>query len=61
MDGVVTSGLIRNRNYAERIPAEIENADGTHSPVKLIKLTEAGRNYSHEEALAADAAEKAAQ
>lgn len=59
VDGVVTSGLIRNRNYAERIPAEIELEDSTHKAIKLIKLTDAGRAYSHEEALAADAAEKA--
>lgn len=59
VDGVVTSGLIRNRNYAERIPAEIENADGTHTAVKIIKLTDAGRAYNHEAALAEDAAAKA--
>ena len=32
----------------ERIPAEVEEADGTHSKIKLIKLTEAGRNISVE-------------
>ena len=59
VDGVVTSGLIRNKGLVERVPAEIENADGTHSPIKLIKLTEAGINYDHEAALAQDAAAKA--
>lgn len=59
VDGVVTSGLIRNKGLVERIPAEIENADGTHSPIKLIKLTQAGLAYDHEAALAQDAAAKA--
>lgn len=59
VDGVVTSGLIRNRNYAERIPAEIELDDGTHKAIKLIKVTEAGKAYDHATAVAADAAEKA--
>jgi hypothetical protein len=27
----------------ERIPAEMENPDGTHKAIKLIKLTEAGK------------------
>jgi DNA-binding MarR family transcriptional regulator len=58
VDGVVTSGLIRNKGLVERIPAEVENADGTHSPIKLIKLTAAGLAYDHEAALAQDAAAK---
>ena len=29
----------------ERVPAEIENADGTHDKVKLIKLTDAGKAF----------------
>ena len=29
----------------ERIPAEIELEDGTHKPVKFIKLTEAGAAF----------------
>ena len=29
----------------ERVPAEIENADGTHDKVKLIKLTEEGKAF----------------
>ena len=56
VDGVVTSGLIRNRGLAERIPAEIELEDGTHRTVKFIKATQAGLDYDHEAAKAADAA-----
>lgn len=59
VDGVVTSGLIRNKNLVERIPAEVELSDGTHKGIKLIKLTAAGLAYDHEAALAADAAAKA--
>lgn len=59
VDGVVTSGLIRNKNLVERIPAEIELEDGTHRSIKLIKLTDLGRAYDHDAALAADAAAKA--
>jgi len=57
VNGVVTAGLIRNKNLAERIPAEITLEDGTHAKVNFIKLTEAGQNYDHEAAVAADAAE----
>ena len=32
----------------ERIPAEVENADGTHTPVKLVRLTEAGKVFNAE-------------
>ena len=41
VDGIVTSGLQR-KGLAERIPAEIQLEDGTHKPVKFIRLTEAG-------------------
>lgn len=61
VDGVVTSGLIRGKNLAERIPAEAELEDGTHKPIKLIKLTDAGRAYDHAAATAADAAAKVAE
>lgn len=44
VDGIVTSGLQR-KGLAERIPAEIELADGTHKPVKFIKLTAAGKEF----------------
>lgn len=64
VDGIVTSGLIRNKNYAERVPAQIEVTDDEgnvkYKDVKFIKLTEAGKNYDHEAALAQDAAAKAA-
>ena len=64
VDGVITAGLIRNKNYAERIEAEMEvtGEDGSviHKPIKLIKLTEAGKSYNHSKALAADEAAKAA-
>lgn len=56
VDGIVTSGLIRNKGLAERIPAEIELEDGTHKSVNFIKLTPAGMAYDHEAAKAADAA-----
>lgn len=56
VDGIVTAGLIRNKNYVERIPAEIELEDGTHKTVKFIKLTDAGKAYDHEAAKAEDAA-----
>lgn len=60
IDGIVTSGLIRNKGLAERIPAEIELEDGTHKPIKFIQITDAGMAYDHEAALAQDAAAKAA-
>ena len=44
VDGIVTSGLQR-KGYAERVAAEIELEDGTHKPVKFIKLTEEGMNF----------------
>lgn len=64
-DGVITGGLVRNRNFVERVEAqiEVENAEGNKEikNVKFIKLTDAGRNYDHDAALAADEAEKAAK
>ena len=56
VDGIVTAGLIRNKGYAERIPAEIELEDGSHKQVKFIRATEAGMAYDHEAAKAEDAA-----
>ena len=65
VDGIVTSGLIRNKGLAERIPAQIEVTDDEgntkYQDVKFIKLTEAGKNYDHDAALAQDAAAKAAK
>lgn len=60
VDGVITAGLIRNKDLVERVPAEMELADGTHKPIKLIKLTEAGKNYDHAAVTAAYEAEQAA-
>ena len=63
VDGIVTSGLIRNKGLAERIPAQIEVSDDEgnvkYKDVKFIKATAAGLAYDHEAALAADAAAKA--
>jgi Mn-dependent DtxR family transcriptional regulator len=44
VDGIVTSGLQR-KGLAERIPAEIELEDGTHKPVKFIRLTATGEKF----------------
>ena len=44
VNGIVTSDFQR-KGLMERIPAEIENADGTHDKVKLIKLTDAGKAF----------------
>ena len=48
VDGIVTSGLQR-KGLAERIPAEIQLEDGTHKPVKFIKLTAAGMEFNPDE------------
>ena len=55
VDGIVTSGLQR-KGYAERVPAEIELADGSHKPVKFIRATAEGLAYDDAAAKAADAA-----
>lgn len=60
VDGVITAGLIRNKDLVERVPAEMELADGTHKPIKLIRLTDAGVKYDHEAVTAAFEAEQAA-
>ena len=60
VNGIVTSGLIKNKGLVVRVPAEIELSDGLHKPVNFIQLTDAGREYDHEAAQAADAAAKAA-
>jgi len=60
VDGIVTAGLIRNKGYAERIPAQIEVTDEEgntkYKDVKFIRATEAGLAYDHEAAKAEDAA-----
>ena len=60
VDGVVTAGLIRNKNLVERVEAEMELEDGTHKAIKLIKLTPAGESYDHAAVTAAYEAEQAA-
>ena len=63
VDGIVTSGLIRNKGLAERIPAQIEVTDDEgnvkYKDVKFIKATPAGLAYDHEAAKAQDAAAEA--
>ena len=61
VDGVVTAGLIRNKNLVVRVDAEAELPDGTHKAIKLIKLTDAGLNYDHDAVTAAYEAEVAAE
>ena len=58
VDGIVTAGLQR-KGYAKRVEAEIELEDGTHKAVKFIKLTDAGKAYDHEKAVATDVANAA--
>ena len=41
IDGIFTSAIQR-KGYGERIPGEIELADGTHKAVKFLKLTDEG-------------------
>ena len=47
VNGIVTSAFQR-KGLMERVPAEIELEDGTHKPVKFIKLTEAGAAFDPE-------------
>lgn len=53
VDGIVTAGLQR-KGLAERVPAEIENADGSHKPVKFIKLTDEGYAFDPDAEVAAE-------
>lgn len=45
VDGIFTSALQR-KQLGERIPAEREEADGTHSKIKILRLTEAGLAFN---------------
>lgn len=45
VNGIVTSAF-QKKNLMERIPAEIQLEDGTHKPVKLIRLTDEGRAFN---------------
>lgn len=64
VDGIVTAGLQR-KGLTERVPAQIEveneNGEKVYKDVKFIKVTDAGRAYNHEDALAADEAAAAAE
>ena len=44
VNGIVTSAF-QKKGLMKRVPAEIELPDGTHKPVNLIKLTEAGCEF----------------
>lgn len=44
VNGIVTSAF-QKKGLMERIPAEIELEDGTHKPVKFIKLTAEGESF----------------
>ena len=44
IDGIFTSAIQR-KGYGVRIPAEIELEDGSHKPVKFLKLTDAGMAF----------------
>lgn len=44
VDGIFTSAIQR-KGYGVRIPAEIELEDGSHKPVKFLKLTDAGMAF----------------
>lgn len=44
VNGIVTSAFQRKK-LMERKPAEIELEDGTHKPVKFIRLTDEGRAF----------------
>lgn len=45
VDGIFTSALQR-KQLGERIPAEREEEDGSHTKIKLLKLTEAGLAFN---------------
>lgn len=45
VDGIFTSALQR-KQLGERIPAEREEQDGTHSKIKILRLTEAGLAFN---------------
>lgn len=45
INGIITSAF-QNKHLMERIPAEIEMEDGSHKPVKFIRLTDAGREFN---------------
>jgi hypothetical protein len=53
VDGTITAAFCRHKDESgefvplmERVVGEIEMPDGTHKPVKFIKMTEAGFNFN---------------
>lgn len=44
VDGIFTSAIQR-KGYGVRVPAEVELEDGSHKPVKFLKLTDAGMAF----------------
>jgi hypothetical protein len=44
VDGIFTSALQR-KGLGVRVPAEIELDDGSHKPVKFLRLTDAGMAF----------------
>ena len=48
VNGVVTA--FAKKGLMVRVPAEIQNEDGTHTAIKLIQLTDEGKNFSPEDA-----------
>lgn len=60
VNGIVTAGLIRNRGLVERVSAGVAiNEKGKPVEIKVINPTQAGIDYDHDAALAADAEEAA--
>ena len=49
VNGIVTMAF-QKKGLMERIPAEETLADGTHKPIKLIRLTDAGKVFDPNEA-----------
>ena len=60
INGIITMAFQRHREEVDgekvevplmrRVPAEIEQEDGTHKQIKLIQLTDAGRSIEIEDA-----------
>lgn len=44
VNGTLT-GAFTKKGLMERVPAEIELEDGSHQPVKLVKLTDTGKDW----------------
>lgn len=44
VDGIFTAAIQR-KGYGVRVPAEVELEDGSHKPVKFLKLTPAGMSF----------------